>query len=87
MCGEIPCNNAENRTKQGETALKYFIINVKSMTQAEKARLFLARHGIKSAVQRTTGRGGCSFTLRIYGEPGQVCPLLSQAGVSCDISG
>ncbi len=67
--------------------MNYFIINAKSMTQAEKARLHLEKKGIKSVVQRTTGRNGCSFTLKIIGDKRVVCPLLSQVGISCDISG
>ena len=65
--------------------MKYFIINTKSMTQAEKARLYLANNGIKSTVERTTGKGGCGFALKIYGEKGAVCPLLEQIGISCGI--
>ncbi len=65
--------------------MKYFIINVRSMTQAEKARLFLSRNGIKSSVERTVGRGGCSFSLKIFGNSEAVCPLLSKIGISCGI--
>ena len=65
--------------------MKFFIINVKSMTQAEKARLYLAKHGIKSTVERTTGNHGCGFALKIYGEKSAVCPLLEQVGISCGI--
>lgn len=65
--------------------MKYFIINLKSMTQAEKARLYLAKHGIKSTVERTTGKGGCGFALRIFGEKSAVCPMLEQVGISCGI--
>ena len=36
--------------------MKYFIINTRSMTQAEKIRLYLAGNGIKSTVERVTGR-------------------------------
>lgn len=65
--------------------MKSFTINMNSMTQAEKARTFLARHGIRSRVERTVGRGGCSFSLRIYGERETVCPLLGQIGISCGL--
>lgn len=65
--------------------MKYFIINLKSMTQAEKARLFLSRKGIESKVERTVGRGGCSFSLKIFGESNTVCPMLSKIGISCGI--
>ena len=65
--------------------MNYFIINIRSMTQAEKARLFLARNGIKSIIRRTTGRNGCVFMLKIYGDRETVCPLLSRVGISCDL--
>lgn len=73
------CNNARRNE------MNFFVINAKSMTQAEKARLYLARSGIKSVVMRTTGRSGCTFSLKIFGEKGTVCPLLSRVGISCDI--
>lgn len=65
--------------------MNYFMIKPRSMTQAEKARLHLAKHGIKCTVERTTGRGGCGFAIKIFGEKSAVCPLLEQIGISCDI--
>lgn len=65
--------------------MNFFTLKVKSMTQAEKARLFLLRNGIKCTAERVTGRGGCGFALKIYGDKARVCPLLSQVGISCDI--
>lgn len=65
--------------------MNFFIINARSMTQAEKARLFLARNGIRSVVQRTTRKNGCMFTLKIFGDEKAVCPMLSRVGISCDI--
>lgn len=69
--------------------MKSFNIKMQSFTQAEKARSFLAKKGIKSIVQRTTGRGGCSFALRVT-DAGrsidEICRLLSQIGVGCDLS-
>ena len=81
---ESPQEHSRPRS-QGDVVMKYFMINARSYTQAEKARLFLARNGIKSTVERTTGRGGCSFSLKIYGDRQEVCPLLARIGVSCDI--
>ncbi len=69
--------------------MNFFIINTKSSTQAEKARAFLAKNGIKSTVERTFGgRGGCGFALKIYGEREKVCALLPKIGINCwnDIS-
>ena len=65
--------------------MKYFIINTRSMTQAEKIRLYLAGNGIKSTVERVTGRGGCTFVLKIFVDRETVCPLLLKIGVSCGI--
>lgn len=65
--------------------MKYFIINTRSMTQAEKIRLYLAGNEIKSTVERVTGRGGCTFVLKIFGDRETVCPLLLKIGVSCGI--
>lgn len=65
--------------------MNYFTINARSMTQAEKIRLYLAGNGIKSTVERVTGRGGCTFILKIYGGRETVCPLLLKIGVSCGI--
>ena len=65
--------------------MKYFIINTRSITQAEKARRLLEREGIRSIVERAFGKNGCGFSLRIFGNRTEVCALLSQAGISCDI--
>lgn len=68
-----------------------FIINMKSLTQAEKARAFLAKKNIPSVVERSFGNSssGCGFVLRILGgaevSRGEVCTLLKMVGVSCDI--
>ena len=62
-----------------------FTIKLKSATQVEKARLLLARSGIKSTAERVTGRGGCGFALKIFGDRAKVCPMLSRVGISCDI--
>lgn len=65
--------------------MNYFTINTKSITQAEKARRFLLRSGIKSAVERATGASGCGFRLKIYGERNYCCKLLAKAGINCDL--
>lgn len=64
-----------------------FTINMRNQTQALKARSMLARMGIRSMVERTHGRNGCMFRLRVFtGRKGEVCALLSKAGIPCDIS-
>lgn len=62
-----------------------FIIDMHSATQAYKARTVLARAGIRSAVERSHGRNGCSFRLRVWGGKGKVCALLTAARIPCDI--
>lgn len=64
-----------------------FIINMKNQTQAHKARMLLAKKGIRSTVERTHRRGqGCSFALRVFAGRREACLLLSTAGIPCDIS-
>lgn len=63
-----------------------FYIKMKSATQAEKARVFLMRNGIRSETQRVTGKGGCAFMLHVFSDSkGEVCSLLSNTGISCDL--
>ena len=64
-------------------------IYIKSFTQAQKAREYLARHRIRSIIERTHTRGqGCGFELRISGDADRdkVCALLADIGVSCGLS-
>lgn len=63
-----------------------FTINMRSSTQANKARVYLFRMGIPSRIERVSGRGGCRFLLRVRGNRGEVCALLSSVGIPCDIS-
>ena len=68
------------------------IIDMKSLTQAEKAKAFLAKKNIPSVVERSFGSSssGCGFVLRILGgaetSRGEVCALLKMVGVNCDMS-
>ncbi len=64
-----------------------FTINMKNQTQAHKARMLLARKGIRSTVERTHRSGrGCSFALRVYADRRESCRELKAAGIPCDIS-
>ena len=75
-----------------DSDMNNFIIDMKSLTQAEKARAFLAKKGIQSVVERSFGGSGtgCGFVLRVLGganvSRGEVCDLLKMVGVNCDIS-
>ena len=64
-----------------------FYIKMKSATQAEKARVFLMRKGIRSDTERITGKSGCVFRLHVFSDrKGEVCSLLSNIGISCGLS-
>lgn len=65
-------------------------INIKSFTQAQKAMMFLQKHGIRCAVERSFGRGkGCGFVLKVTDKnagEAEVCALLGSIGVNCGLS-
>lgn len=68
-----------------------FNIYMRSFTQAEKARSFLAGNGIRSIVERGyAGAGrGCGFSLRVFegkADRNEVCRLLARININCDIS-
>ena len=75
--------------KGADSNMKNMTVYIKSFTHAEKARGHLARHGIRSVIERTSGGGrGCGFILKIWlnsVEPAEVCALLGQIGIACDI--
>lgn len=65
-------------------------VYIRSFTLAEKARGYLARRGIRSMIERTSGGGrGCGFNLKIWlsgaDAAAEVCALLGQIGIDCDI--
>lgn len=66
-----------------------FTIKIKSFTAAQKARSYLQKRGISCIVERNTTRGrGCGFSLRFTNsraEKAEVCALLGEIGISCDI--
>lgn len=64
-----------------------FKINMLSMTQAQRAMSFLRGKGISCVVERSHERGkGCSFALRVTNaDRTEVCGLLRQIGVRCDL--
>lgn len=64
------------------------IIYIKSFTQAQKALSYLQRHGIRCIIERSFGRSGCGFALKVTDKSvgqAEVCALLGSIGVSCDI--
>lgn len=64
-----------------------YSIYIKSFTAAQKARSFLLKHNVKCSLSKTTSKGrGCGFALTVYNSgKAEVCALLKQIGVSCDI--
>ena len=65
-----------------------FQINIKSFTKAQKAMNFLQKHGIRCGVERTFGRGGCGFVLKVIdnnASEAEVCALLGSIGVDCGL--
>lgn len=66
-----------------------YSIYIKSFTAAQKAHNFLRARNIKCSLMRTSGRGqGCGFALKITddrADKAEVCALLKQIGVPCDI--
>ena len=65
------------------------IIYIKSFTQAQKALSYLQNHGIHCVVERSFGRSGCGFALKVTDKNAnraEVCALLGSIGVNCDLS-
>lgn len=66
-----------------------FSIDIKSFTQAQKAAMFLQKHGIRCIVERAFARGsGCGFRLKVTGQgtdKREVCALLSNIGIDCGL--
>lgn len=51
---------------------------------------FLQKHGIRCGVERSFGRGGCGFVLKVTDKnagQAEVCALLGSIGVDCGLSG
>ncbi len=66
-----------------------FSIDIKSFTQAQKAAMFLQKHGIRCIVERAFARGsGCSFRVKVTGrgvDKREVCALLNDIGIDCGL--
>lgn len=70
-----------------------FTINMRTFTHAQKAQSYLTRKGIMCRVERSFGQGrGCGFLLRVTGarngstDKEEICSMLQEIGVNCDIS-
>lgn len=63
-------------------------VYIKSFTAANRALKFLQKNGIRCTMERSFGREGCGFVLKITDKnanKAEVCALLSSIGVPCDI--
>lgn len=63
-------------------------VNIKSFTAASRALKFLQKNGVRCTLERSFGRAGCGFALKITDNStnkAEVCALLSSIGVPCDI--
>ncbi len=66
-----------------------FSIDIKSFTQAQKAAMFLQKHGVRCIVERAFARGsGCGFRVKVTGrgaDKREVCALLNNIGIDCGL--
>lgn len=65
-----------------------FTVNIKSFTAASRALKFLQKNGVRCTLERSFGREGCGFALKITDNStnkAEVCAMLSSIGVPCDI--
>lgn len=61
--------------------MEVWLLTVKSYTEAIRGRNFLQGLNIKSSVEKISGRGGCTFAVRIKGDPNRASRLLGTVGV------
>lgn len=58
-----------------------WLLTVKSYTEAMRGKNFLQGVNIKSSVEKMSGRGGCTFAIRIKGDPNRASRLLGTVGI------
>ncbi len=61
--------------------MEVWLLTVKSYTEAIRGRNFLQGVNINGNVEKISGRGGCTFAIRIKGDPNRASRLLSTVGV------
>ena len=59
-----------------------WLLTVKNYTDAVKGKNFLSGVNIDSSVEKISGRGGCTYAIRIKGDPNKASRLLSTVGVN-----
>ena len=62
--------------------MEVWYLSVKNYTEAIRGKNYLQSLNINSAVEKISGKGGCSFTIRVKGDPERASRLLSTAGIS-----
>jgi len=62
-----------------------WVIMLKSVTEANKAKRQLNNYRIRCAVEKVSSRrSGCCYGIRVYADPNKVCRLLSIVGIECE---
>lgn len=61
--------------------MEVWLLTVKSYTEAIRGRNFLQGVNINGSVEKISGRGGCTFAIRIKGDPNRASRLLGTVGV------
>lgn len=55
---------------------------MKSYTEAMRGKNYLEGLNINSSVEKISGKGGCSFVIRVKGDPERAVRLLGTAGIN-----
>lgn len=62
--------------------MEIWLLSVKSYTEAMRGKNYLESLNINSSVEKISGKGGCSFVIRVKGDPERAVRLLSTAGIN-----
>lgn len=62
--------------------MEIWLLSVKSYTEAMRGKNYLEGLNINSSVEKISGKGGCSFVIRVKGDPERAVRLLSTAGIN-----
>ena len=61
--------------------MEVWLLTVKNYTEAIRGRNFFQGVNIQGSVEKISGRGGCTFAIRIKGDPNRASRLLGTVGV------
>lgn len=62
--------------------MEIWLLSVKSYTEAMRGKNYLEGLNINCSVEKISGRGGCSFVIRVKGDPERAVRLLGTAGIN-----